>query len=105
MTGWREGQTTVMTKPVPPRAIGFWGGLSANVLNMIGIGPFVTIPLALSALAGPAVLLGWIAGALLCLCDGLVWAELGSAMPRSGGPYHYLLAGFGVKSWGRMISF
>src|ERR1700743_2030038 len=74
----------------PPRAIGFWGGLSANVLNMIGIGPFVTIPLALSALAGPGVLLGWIAGAVLCLCGGMVWGELGSTIPEPGGPYHYL---------------
>ncbi|MGN6481906.1 APC family permease [Luteibacter sp.] len=105
MTGWREGQTMVMTKPVPPRAIGFWGGLSANVLNMIGIGPFVTIPLALSALAGPAVLLGWIAGALLCLCDGLVWAELGSTIPESGGPYHYLREAYGRERAGRLFGF
>ncbi len=90
---------------VPPRAIGFWGGLSANVLNMIGIGPFVTIPLALSALAGPGVLLGWIAGAVLCLCDGLVWAELGSTIPESGGPYHYLREAYGRERAGRLFGF
>ncbi len=89
----------------PPRAIGFWGGLSANVLNMIGIGPFVTIPLALSALAGPGVLLGWIAGAFLCLCDGLVWAELGSTIPESGGPYHYLREAYGRERMGRLFGF
>ncbi|MDR6935594.1 amino acid permease [Luteibacter sp. 3190] len=96
-TGAREG--------LPPRAIGLWGGLSANVLNMIGIGPFVTIPLALSALAGPGVLLGWIAGALLCLCDGLVWAELGSTIPESGGPYHYLREAYGREGAGRLFGF
>ncbi|KWV13561.1 APC family permease [Xanthomonas translucens pv. translucens] len=90
---------------VPPRAIGFWGGLSANLLNMIGIGPFITIPLALSALAGPMVLLGWVAGALLCLCDGLVWAELGSAIPKSGGPYHYLREAYGRERLGRLFGF
>lgn len=90
---------------LPPRAIGLWGGLSANVLNMIGIGPFVTIPLALSALAGPGVLLGWIAGAVLCLCDGLVWAELGSTIPESGGPYHYLREAYGREKAGRLFGF
>src|ERR1700754_5299446 len=89
----------------PPRAIGFWGGLSANVLNMIGIGPFVTIPIALSALAGPSVLLGWIAGAFLCLCDGLVWAELGSVIPESGGPYHYVREAYGRDSYGKLFGF
>lgn len=95
----------VPTRNLPPRAIGFWGGLSANVLNMIGIGPFVTIPLALSALAGPGVLLGWIAGAFLCLCDGMVWAELGSTIPESGGPYHYLREAYGRERMGRLFGF
>ena len=89
----------------PVRAVGLWGGLSANVLNMVGIGPFITIPLALAAMGGPQALLGWLTGALLCICDGLVWAELGSQMPRSGGPYHYLQQGFGAARLGRMLSF
>ncbi|KAG9567957.1 hypothetical protein KCV01_g19969, partial [Aureobasidium melanogenum] len=92
-------------RSTPPRAIGLWGGLSANVLNMIGIGPFVTIPLALSALAGPSVFIGWIAGALLCLCDGMVWAELGSTIPESGGPYHYLREAYGRERMGRLFGF
>lgn len=92
-------------RAAPPRAIGFWGGLAANVLNMVGVGPFITIPLALSALAGPQVLLGWIAGALLCLCDGMVWAELGSAIPASGGPYHYLREAYGRERAGRLFGF
>ncbi|MDF3983225.1 APC family permease [Luteibacter sp. PPL201] len=92
-------------RATPPRAIGLWGGLSANVLNMIGIGPFVTIPLALSALAGPSVFLGWIAGAVLCLCDGMVWAELGSTIPESGGPYHYLREAYGRERFGRLFGF
>lgn len=87
------------------RGMGLTGGVSANVLNMVGVGPFLTIPLALAAMGGPQAMLGWMTGALLCLCDGMVWAELGSAIPRSGGPYHYLLQGFGRQSWGRMISF
>jgi amino acid transporter len=89
----------------PPRVMGFWGGLSANLLNMIGVGPFITIPLALSALAGPMVLVGWLAGALLCLCDGMVWAELGSSIPESGGPYHYLRTAYGSERFGRLFGF
>jgi amino acid transporter len=89
----------------PPRVMGFWGGLSANLLNMIGVGPFITIPLALSALAGPMVLVGWLAGALLCLCDGMVWAELGSSIPESGGPYHYLRTAYGSERLGRLFGF
>ena len=87
------------------RGMGLAGAMSANILNMVGVGPFLTIPLALAAMGGPQAMLGWIAGALLCLCDGMVWAELGSALPRSGGPYHYLLQAFGPASWGRLVSF
>ncbi len=87
------------------RGMGLAGALSANILNMVGIGPFITIPLALAAMGGPQAMLGWIVGAILCLCDGMVWAELGSALPRSGGPYHYLLQAFGPRSWGRLLSF
>jgi amino acid transporter len=88
-----------------PRGIGFWGAVSANLLNMIGIGPFLTIPLALAAMGGPQAMLGWILGAFISLCDGMVWSELGSAMPCSGGPYRYLLEAFGPRSFGRLFAF
>jgi amino acid transporter len=87
------------------RGVNLKGAISANVLNMVGVGPFLTIPLALAAMGGPQAMLGWILGALIALCDGLVWAELGSAMPQSGGPYHYLLEAFGPFSFGRLASF
>jgi amino acid transporter len=92
--------------PIAPlRAVGLPGALAANILNMIGIGPFITIPLALSAMGGPQAMLGWLLGAILCVCDGLVWAELGSAMPQSGGPYHYLRQAFGPRRLGQLFSF
>ncbi len=87
------------------RGMGLAGAMSVNILNMVGVGPFLTIPLALAAMGGPQAMLGWIVGAILCLCDGLVWAELGSALPHSGGSYHYLLQAFGPNGWGRLISF
>jgi amino acid transporter len=85
--------------------MGLAGAMAANSLNMIGVGPFITIPIALAAMAGPQALLGWIAGAILSLCDGFVWAELGSAMPYSGGTYHYMLEAFGRERFGHLFSF
>jgi amino acid transporter len=87
------------------RGIDLKGAISANVLNMVGIGPFLTIPLALAAMGGPQAMLGWILGGVIALCDGLVWAELGSAMPQSGGPYHYLREAFGSLRFGGIASF
>ena len=87
------------------RSMGLPAAISTNVLNMVGVGPFLTIPLALAAMGGPQAMLGWILGALLALCDGLVWAELGSRFPRSGGPYHFLLQAFGPRSYGRFFAF
>ena len=60
------------------------------MLDMIGVGPFITLPLILAAMGGPQAMLGWILGAILALCDGLVWAELGAAIPEAGGTYHFL---------------
>jgi amino acid transporter len=87
------------------RGLGPWGAISANVLNMVGVGPFLTIPFALSAMGGPQAMVGWVLGALLCLCDGMVWAELGSKFPNSGGSYYYLQEAFGRESFGRLMSF
>ena len=75
------------------------------MLTMVGVGPFITIPLILSAMGGPQALLGWILGAVISLCDGLVWAELGAAMPGSGGSYNYLQQAFGPLSLGRLMGF
>lgn len=87
------------------RRMGIFGACTANMLNMIGVGPFLSIPLLLVAVHGSKVLLAWILGAVISLSDGLVWAELGSAMPYSGGPYFYLRHAFGAQSYGRAASF
>jgi amino acid transporter len=87
------------------RAIGLRGAVAINVITMIGIGPLVTIPLVIAALGGPLALVGWIAGAVVALCDGLVWAELSSRYPGSGGTYVYLREIFGEKQLGRALAF
>ena len=75
------------------------------MLEMIGVGPFITIPLILTTMNGPQAMLGWLLGALVAICDGLVWAELGAAMPGTGGPYRYLSEAYGPKRLGRLMSF
>ena len=73
--------------------------------NMIGIGPFITIPLLMSALGGPQALLGWLVALFVIIPDGLVWAELGAAMPGSGGSYVYLREAYGREKLGRLMAF
>ena len=75
--------------------------------NMVGVGPFITIPLLMGTVngGGPQAMLGWIVGLLIAIPDGLVWAELGAAMPGSGGSYIYLRDGYGRERWGRLMAF
>ncbi len=87
------------------RGLGLKEAISANVVEMLGIGPFVTIPILIVAMGGPHAMLGWLLGAILAICDGLVWAELGAAMPGAGGSYVYLREAYGPKKMGQMMSF
>jgi len=87
------------------RGVGLGTATALNMIDMIGVGPFITIPLIISAMGGPQAMLGWILGAFFAICDGLVWAELGAAMPGSGGSYRYLREIYGSKKLGNLISF
>ena len=86
------------------RALGLREAVAVNMTQMCGIGPFVTIPLMVATVGGPQAILGWIVGAFLAMADGLVWAELGAAMPGSGGTYLYLREAFQYRS-GRLMPF
>ena len=87
------------------RGLSLTSATALNMIDMIGVGPFITIPLIVSAMGGPQAMLGWVLGALLAACDGLVWAELGAAMPGSGGSYRYLKEIYGPQTLGRLVSF
>jgi amino acid transporter len=87
------------------RGVGLASATRLNMIDMIGVGPFITIPAIISAMNGPQAMIGWICGALLVMCDGLVWAELGAAMPGSGGSYRYLKEIYNPEKLGRLISF
>jgi amino acid transporter len=91
-----------------PHLVRHFGPLQAtalNMSNMIGIGPFITIPLLMSAMGGPQSLLGWLIAVLIVIPDGMVWSELGASLPGSGGSYLYLREGFGNRTFGRLMAF
>src|SRR5215472_18413024 len=106
-----QGGTRIVVDAVaePPahgfeRKIGLLQATAINMTQMVGIGPFVTIPLMVAAFGGPQAMLGWIIGAILAISDGLVWAELGGAMPGAGGTYIYLREAFQYRT-GRLMPF
>ncbi len=87
------------------RGVSLRGATALNMIDMIGVGPFITIPLIIAAMGGPQAMIGWIFGAVICLADGLVWAELGAAMPHAGGSYNYLKEIYGKDGFGKLVSF
>jgi len=97
-----------MSEPSQPalhRHLGVLNATSINMSNMVGIGPFIAIPLILRTLEGPQSYLAWLVGVLIAMCDGLVVAELGAALPAAGGTYVFLREGFGARTWGRLLAF
>jgi basic amino acid/polyamine antiporter, APA family len=97
-----------VTPPEQPQLVRRFSLLPAtalNMTNMIGVGPFITIPLLMSALGGPQAMLGWIVALVIVICDGMVWSELGAAMPGSGGSFHYLREAFARTRFARLMPF
>jgi amino acid transporter len=86
------------------RSIGLFTGTAINMTQMCGIGPFITIPIMVATMGGPQAVIGWIVGAILAVADGMVWAELGAAMPGSGGTYVYLREAFQYRT-GKLMPF
>jgi amino acid transporter len=87
------------------RRFGLLEATALNMTNMIGIGPFITIPLLLTTLGGPQAMLGWLVALVITISDGMIWSELGASMPGSGGTYVYLREGFGRETFGRLMGF
>jgi len=76
-----------------------------NMIDMVGIGPFITLPMVIGMMNGPYFLYAWLAGAFLSIVDGMVWSELGAAFPRAGGSYNFLKEAYGKNGAGKMMSF
>ena len=87
------------------RGLGLKAAVALNMIEIVGIGPFVVSSLVIRAMGGPQALIAWLAGALLATLDGFVWSELGAAMPKAGGTYVFLREAYGPAKWGRLMSF
>jgi amino acid transporter len=87
------------------RRLGLLEAVSLNMSMMVGIGPFITIPALLTAMHGPQAMIGWVLGAAVALCDGMVWSELAGAFSGTGGTYHYYDAAYGSSRPGRLLKF
>ena len=93
-----------MTAPALQRRLTLFQGTVLNMIDMVGIGPFVTLPIVIG-LTGGMYLYAWIAGAFLSLVDAMIWSELGAAYPLAGGSYNFLKEAYGKDGPGRMVSF
>ncbi len=99
------GTEPPLAQPRLVRRFGLLPATALNMTNMMGAGPFITIPLLMSALGGPQAMLGWLVALVIVICDGMVWSELGAAMPGSGGSFHYLREAFGRTRFGPLMAF
>ncbi len=87
------------------RRIGLRSAVLFNMLEMIGVGPFITLPLVIAAAGFKLSVGAWVLGAAIAVADGLVWAELGAAFPRAGGSYAFLREIYGAEGAGNWLSF
>ncbi len=94
-----------MSEPKLLRGLGLKEATALNMIDMIGIGPFIVLPIVIQEMNGPQCLLAWVLGAVLAFMDGAVWSELGAAMPAAGGSYVFLKEIYGPKRWGKLFSF
>ena len=93
-----------MAPAVLRRELSLVQAVALNMIDMVGIGPFVVLPMVIGIMGGPQQVAAWVAGACLALVDGLIWAEFGAAMPEAGGSYVFLRESYGPR-WGRLVSF
>lgn len=87
------------------RRIGLRSAVLFNMLEMIGVGPFITLPLVIAAAGFRLSVWAWVLGGAIAVADGLVWAELGAAFPRAGGSYAFLREIYGPQRAGNWLSF
>ena len=92
------------TKPALERKLSLLHATAINMIDMVGIGPFVVLSVVAQIMGGPYFLYAWVAGALLSYLDAMVWSQLGAALPRAGGSFHFLKQGYGEKA-GSLMSF
>ncbi|GAB3962409.1 APC family permease [Spirosoma harenae] len=100
-----EPSTNPTSDEVLPRSLTLLQGTALNMIDMVGIGPFVVLPLIIKTMGGSQFLWAWVLGAVVSLIDAFVWSELGAAFPQAGGSYNFLKISYGEQRWGRLLSF
>ena len=94
-----------MPAPTQERSLGLLQATAINMTDMVGIGPFITLPMVINIMNGPYFIYAWLAGALLSVIDAMVWSELGAAFPMAGGSYNFLKETYPKTKLGRIMSF
>jgi amino acid transporter len=94
-----------MSAPTQERRLGLLQATAINMTDMVGIGPFITLPMVISIMNGPYFIYAWLAGAVLSVIDAMVWSELGAAFPMAGGSYNFLKETYPRNKMGRLMSF
>ena len=93
-----KGTVTQMEHQGSPNGrLGLLQAVSENMAMMVGVGPFITMPLFVGKMGGPHSLIVWMVAALVAICDGMVWAELAGAFPGAGGTLHFYDQAYGKK--------
>ncbi|MEO6583964.1 MAG: amino acid permease [Ferruginibacter sp.] len=87
------------------RSLGLGQATAINMTDMVGIGPFITLPMVIGMMNGPYFLYAWLAGAALSIVDAMIWSELGAAFPKAGGSYNFLKEAYGKNGAGKLMSF
>jgi amino acid transporter len=94
-----------MAEHVLERRLGLGQATAINMTDMVGIGPFITMPMVIGMMNGPFFLYAWVAGAFLSFVDAMIWSELGTAFPKAGGSYNFLKEAYGKNGAGKLMSF
>ena len=94
-----------MSDPSQNRKLGLLQATAINMTDMVGIGPFITLPMVIGILNGPYFLYAWIAGAVLSMIDAMIWSELGAAFPLAGGSCNFLKETYKESKLGKLMSF
>jgi len=93
-----------MSLPQTNRKINLLQATSINMIDMVGIGPFVVMPFVVSQFHDGLFIWAWIFGAFAALADAMIWSELGAKYPLAGGTYNFHRIAFGEKG-GKLMSF
>jgi amino acid transporter len=86
------------------RKINLLQATSINMIDMVGIGPFVVMPFVVAQFKDGLFIWAWIFGAITAFVDAMIWSELGAKYPLAGGTYNFNRIAFGEKG-GRLMSF